>query len=66
MGGACGARGTEAKCIYVLIGKPKGRRPTGRHKHRWEGDIKVNLKKYDGRKWTGLIWLKTGTSGWVL
>jgi hypothetical protein len=45
MGGACGARCTEEKCIYVLVGKPEGRRPTGRHKHRWEGDIKMDLKK---------------------
>jgi hypothetical protein len=24
------------------------------------------LKKYDGRTWAGLIWLKTGTSGRLL
>jgi hypothetical protein len=47
-------------------GKPEGRRATGRPKHRWEGDIKMDLKKYDGRKWTGLIWMGTGKSGWVL
>jgi hypothetical protein len=44
MGGACGARGTEEKCIYVLVGKPEGRRPTGRPNHRWEGYIKMDLK----------------------
>jgi len=49
-----------------LVGKPQGRRPTGRPKHRWEGDVKMDVEKYDGRKWTGLIWLRTGPSGWVL
>lgn len=47
-------------------GKPEGRRATGRPKYRWEGDIKMDLKKQDGRKWTGLIWMGTGKSGWVL
>jgi len=66
MGGACGARDTEEKCTYVLVGKPERRRPTGRPKHTWEGEVKMDVKKYDGRKWTGLIWLRTGPSGWVL
>jgi hypothetical protein len=48
MGRAYGARGTEEKCIYILVGKPEGRGPTGRPKHRWEGDIKMDLEKYDG------------------
>jgi len=26
-------------------GKPEGRRATGRPKYRWEGDIKMDLKK---------------------
>jgi hypothetical protein len=28
--------------------------------------LKWILKKYDGRAWTGLIWLRTGTSGTLL
>jgi hypothetical protein len=28
--------------------------------------LKYILKKQDGRAWTGLIWLRIGTSGWLL
>jgi hypothetical protein len=44
MGGACGARGREEKCIYVLVEKLKERRPIARPKRRWESDIKMVLK----------------------
>ena len=36
------------------------RLPTGRHRHRWE-NFKMNLQEM-GRAWTGLIWLRIGTS----
>jgi len=29
----------------VLVGKPEGKRPLGRPRHRWEGNIKINLQK---------------------
>jgi hypothetical protein len=28
--------------------------------------LKWNLERYDGVLWTGLIWLRIGTSGWLL
>jgi len=27
------------------VGKPEGKRPLGRHRHRWEDDIKVDLQE---------------------
>jgi len=34
----------ERKGIYrVLVGKPEGKRPLGRHRHRWEDNIKMEL-----------------------
>jgi hypothetical protein len=27
----------------VLVGKPEGKRPLGRPRHRWEDDIKMDL-----------------------
>jgi hypothetical protein len=27
----------------VLVGKPEGRRPLGRSRHRWEDNIKIDL-----------------------
>ena len=31
---------------WVLIGKPEGRRPLGRRRHRWD-DIKMIFRKWD-------------------
>jgi hypothetical protein len=36
----------------------KGRRSLGRSRRRWEGNIKMDLKKNGGILWTGLICLK--------
>jgi hypothetical protein len=36
------------------VGKPKGQRPLGRLRHRWEDGIKVNLKEIG---WGGVEWL---------
>jgi hypothetical protein len=36
----------ERRGVYrVLVGKPEGRRPLGRPRHRWENDIKMDLYK---------------------
>ena len=40
------ARIGEKRGSYrVLVGKPEGKRPLGRHKHRWEDNIKCMFKK---------------------
>jgi hypothetical protein len=50
----------------VLVGNPAGKRPLedpgldGRIIKRWA------VKKYAGRVWTELIWLRTGTNGTLL
>ena len=31
----------------ILTGKPTGKRPLGRSRHRWENNIKMNLKEID-------------------
>jgi 3-oxoacyl-ACP reductase-like protein len=36
----------ESRCAYrVLVGKSEGRRPFGRSRHRWEGNIKMDLRE---------------------
>jgi hypothetical protein len=32
----------------VLVGKPEGRRPYGRLRHRWEDNIKIDLRELGG------------------
>ena len=39
------ARMGERKGAYrVLVGKPEGRRPLGRPRHRWEDNIRLDLR----------------------
>ena len=48
MGGACGAYG-EGRCVHrVLVGKPEGKRPLGRRRRRWEGNIKMDIQEVGG------------------
>ena len=44
----------------VLVWKPEGKRTLGRHRHRWEDNIKMDFRKWDVGAWTGLIWLRIG------
>ena len=58
------ARMGETRGAYrALVGKPEGWIPLGRPRRRWENNIKMILKKWAGNAWTGLIWLRIGTSG---
>jgi hypothetical protein len=51
----------------ALVGKSEGRRPLGRPRHRWEDNIKMDLReRLDGGAWTGSIWLRIGTGGELL
>jgi hypothetical protein len=45
MGRVCSPHGDEKDCIQVLIGKSEGKRPLGRIKHRWEGNIKTDFRE---------------------
>jgi len=45
MDGACSTYG-ERRCVYrVLVRKPEGKRPFGRHRRRWVSSIKMNLQE---------------------
>jgi hypothetical protein len=48
--------GEERGVYRVLFGRPKGKRPLGRHRHRWEDNIKLDLRerRINGSNW---IWL---------
>jgi hypothetical protein len=49
----------------VLVGKPENMRPLGRHSHKWEDNIKMDLQevRWEGGAQPALIWLRTGTRG---
>jgi len=45
----------KRRCAYrVLVEKPKGRRPLGRPKHRWEDNIKLELQEV---AWGSMDWI---------
>jgi hypothetical protein len=50
----------------ILVGRPEGRRPIERPRRRREINIKMNLQEVGWGAWTGLIWLRIGTGGWLL
>jgi hypothetical protein len=41
--GACNTVGEGRGMYRVLVGKPEGKRPLGRPRHRWEDNIKMDL-----------------------
>ena len=45
MGGAFNAYGERRWVYMVLMGKPEGKRPLGRHMRRWEDNIKMDLQE---------------------
>jgi hypothetical protein len=51
------ARIGEGKCVYrVLVGRPEGQRPLGIPRHRWQDNIKMDLRELqmDGANWIRL------------
>jgi hypothetical protein len=40
--------GEERGVHRVLVGKPEGKRPLGRHRRRWEDNIKMDVEEVGG------------------
>jgi len=40
--------GREEVCKGKQVGKPEGKRPLGRPRHRWENNIKMDLQEVGG------------------
>jgi hypothetical protein len=45
----------------ILAGKPKGKRPLGRLRRRWEDNIEIDLRERE----TGRIWPRLANSLWA-
>ena len=44
----------EGRVVHrVLVGKPEGKRPLGRSRHRWEDNIKLIFREWEGVVGTG-------------
>jgi hypothetical protein len=53
VGETCDTHGGGERCLGVLVGRPEGKRPVGRPRHRWEDNIKMDLREItiDGANW---------------
>jgi hypothetical protein len=58
--------GEERKVYRVLVGEPKGKRPLGRPRRRWQDGIKMDLREIGWGVWSGFTWLRTGAGGGLL
>jgi hypothetical protein len=52
--------GETRNAYRIWVGKPEGRRPLEKSRHRWI------LERWDGVVWAGLIWLRIGINGGLL
>jgi hypothetical protein len=50
--GSCGMHGINA--YNILVGKPEGKRPHGRPRHRWENNIRMDLTEI---RWEDVDWI---------
>jgi hypothetical protein len=45
MSGACSMYGERRGAYRVLVGKPKGKKPLGRGRHRWKDNIIMDIQE---------------------
>jgi hypothetical protein len=46
--------GEERGAYRILVGRPEGRRPLGRHRRRWEENIKMDIREVG---WEDMNWI---------
>jgi hypothetical protein len=44
MGRACSTNGEKRNACRIFVGKSEGKKPVGAPTHRWEGNIKMDLR----------------------
>jgi len=54
VGWTCGTHGEGRGAYRVLVGRPEGKRPLGRPRRRWEGNMKMDLREADSE---GVDWI---------
>jgi hypothetical protein len=56
VGETCGTHGEGGGVYRVLVGRSENKRPLGKPRHRWEDNIKMDLREIgiDGANWIHL------------
>jgi hypothetical protein len=47
--------GENRGAYRILVGRPEGRRPLGRPRHRWEDNVKMDVKWDGSMDWIELV-----------
>jgi hypothetical protein len=57
MGDTCSKHGKDETCTQYLVGEPVGKKPLGRIRHRWEDNIRMDLREIRGKDvdWMHLV-----------
>jgi hypothetical protein len=55
LGWACSTHEKDEKLIKIITGKPEGQRPLGGHRHRWNDNIKIDLRE---KGWEIVDWIR--------
>jgi hypothetical protein len=57
MGVACSTYGERRVVYRVLVEKPEGKRARGRHRHRWEDNVMLDIEEVEcgGMDWIDLV-----------
>jgi hypothetical protein len=50
----CSTNRKKMNSYRILVGKPEGKRPLGKLRHRWMDNIKMDLREIDRMEWYGL------------
>jgi hypothetical protein len=57
----------EMRNAYTTLDETsEEKRPRGKHRRRWENNIRMDLSENRGKVRTGFIWLGIGTCEWML
>jgi hypothetical protein len=47
MGRACSTNGEKRNLCSIFVGKPQGNRSLGKPRHRWVGNVKMDLREIE-------------------
>jgi hypothetical protein len=63
---ACSTHVDKLNAYIIILGMPRGKKPLGRPRYRWEDNTKMDLGEVGWWVRTGLIWLRIMTGGGLL
>jgi hypothetical protein len=50
---ACTRMGEKRNAYTILVGEPEGKRPLGKPRRSWMGNVKIDLR---GKEWDSMEW----------